>query len=246
MVALATLLASVPTAAHADDKQECLAAYDAGQAAREEGKLRDARARFEVCGRDVCPAPIRKDCIEWFGQADAAIPTVVLGATDESGRDLRDVTVTLDGAPLEHALDGRAIPLDPGPHGFRFEAKGRAPAAIDVVVREGEKRRGVTAKLLEIGGARPEPRPTRDEGGKPVPTTTWVFGGTTAVALGVFGIFGGLGASQMISLKDGCGKTTSCKQDDVDSAHAKLVVGDVALLVAVVAGGLTVWSLLSR
>jgi hypothetical protein len=232
------------TSAHADEKRECLAAYDSGQITREQGKLREARSKFEVCGRDTCPGALRKDCVEWFSQVDAAIPTVVIGATDEGGMDLRDVSVTLDGAPLDHALDGRAIPLDPGPHVLRFEAAGREKVSLDVVLREGEKRRAVTAKLPAFGAKKPEPPPIEEK--KPIPTTTWFFGGTGAVALGVFAIFGALGTSEMLSLKDGCGKTTSCKQDDVDSAHAKLVVGDVALAVAVIAGGLTAWSLLSR
>jgi hypothetical protein len=50
----------------------------------------------------------------------------------------------------------------------------------------------------------------------------------------------------MTSLKNGCGATKSCAQSDVDAAHTKLVVGDIGLAVALVAGGLTAWSLLSR
>lgn len=246
---------AAPSLAHAQpaadpNKQRCLDAYTAGQEAREQRRLLDARRELEICGQDLCPGPIRKDCFTWASEVEASLPSIVLGALDGTGRDVVWVNVSMDGKSIATTLDGRAIHVDPGPHSFRFESEGKKPVVLDVIVLEGQKNRLVQAKL--DGGAAP-PLVTSD-----VPKTTEtgpprasivppiVTGGISVVALGFFAGFGGAGASQMRDLENGCGRTQSCLQDDVDSARSKLLVGDIALLVGVVAAGATAYLLLTR
>jgi hypothetical protein len=132
------------------DVQACLAASEKGQRARGTGKLREARESFLVCQNEGCPAIVRRDCAQWTGELTQALPTIVFGAKDKAGRDLFDVTVSIDGEVLTKKLDGKAIFVDPGPHTFKFETTGAQPVAEKVLVKEGEKSRGVTI-TFDIG-----------------------------------------------------------------------------------------------
>src|SRR5881396_758088 len=89
-----TLLAD--GAALADDRAECANSADQAQQLRDEGKYRRAREQLLVCARDVCPAPIKRDCLDWLTQLDNVAPTVVFAAKDGT-KDLSDVKVFVDG-----------------------------------------------------------------------------------------------------------------------------------------------------
>lgn len=140
---LATVL-SIGVDASATDVQACLNASEKGQRARANGKLREARESFLVCGSEGCPSIVRKDCSQWTDQLTNALPTVVFGAKDRAGHDLFDVAVTMDGEKIVDKLDGKAVFVDPGRHTFKFEANGAAPVNETLLVREGEKSRVVT------------------------------------------------------------------------------------------------------
>ena len=146
---LGLLLAAAPAFA---DVQACLAASEKGQRARSAGKLREARDHFLTCGQDACPTLVRQDCAQWNAELARTLPTVVFGARDAEGRDLFDVTVTMDGEPLVTKLDGKSVTVDPGKHTFRFETQGHAPVTETALVKEGER-----ARLLDVtfpdGGA---------------------------------------------------------------------------------------------
>jgi hypothetical protein len=130
---------SVPAAAL--DVQACLSESEKGQRARSAGKLREARDHFVQCGSESCPALVRRDCAEWATELAQTLPSVVFGARDKKGRDLFDVTVSVDGDVVVQKLDGKGIPIDPGKHTFRFEAPGFAPVIEVALVKEGERAR---------------------------------------------------------------------------------------------------------
>ena len=229
-------------AARADEVRACVAASEQAQLRRDEGKLQQARAQMLVCARESCPAPVRKDCAAWLAALDASVPTIVLSAQDEGKHDLFEVEVSLDGAPLKNPLDGKAIPVDPGPHTLRFEARGRPPVEERVLVREGEKRRTVTVQLPTgpaspgsgAGSAEPSAPPASPSR---VPVASIVLGGVGVAALGSFAAFGILGKNQLATLHETCGVTHTCAEADVDAARTKLIVADVSLGVSVVALG---------
>lgn len=154
LLALATmaLIASTAAEAGATDVQACLASSEKGQRARANGKLREARESFLVCGNETCPAIVRRDCAQWTSELTTALPTVVFGAKDKGGRDLFDVTVVIDGETLVTKLDGKAVFVDPGRHTVEMKAAG-APAVTDtILVKEGEKSR-VVAVTFALGEA---------------------------------------------------------------------------------------------
>ena len=156
---VAALVLSSATASFADgapDKQACQTAYEQAQYARRDKHLRAARAQSLVCAQQACGPAAEADCGEWLRGIETAMPTMVFDVRDDKGANLSRVTVTIDGEKLVGSLDGSAIPVDPGPRRFRFEAAGMAPLDEAVTVREGEKSR-VLAVVLR---AAPVPVPT--------------------------------------------------------------------------------------
>jgi hypothetical protein len=138
------------------DVQACLAASEKGQKLRSQGKLREARESFVICGAESCPNLVRHDCSQWNSELAATLPTVVFGAKDRSGKDLFDVTVSMDGEVLVKKLDGKSVTVDPGKHTFKFEAPGLPPLSETDLVKEGEKARVINVTL----GDAPPPSPT--------------------------------------------------------------------------------------
>jgi hypothetical protein len=141
------LFATSSAGAAKPTKQECAAANESAQDLRRAGKLRDARAHLAVCTAASCPGPIREDCAQRLKEVEAAIPTVVLVASDSAGNDLSAVRVTMDGDVLLDKLGGAAIAVDPGEHRFVFESEGLRKAENVVLVREGDVDRQVRVVL---------------------------------------------------------------------------------------------------
>jgi hypothetical protein len=152
----------IPAFARAD-VQACLAASERGQHARAAGKLREARDQFNVCGADACPAMVRRDCVQWQQEIVSILPSVVFGARDAKGRDLFDVTVSMDGEVVTRKLDGKGVLVDPGPHTFKFEIPGTPPAIEKALIKEGERARNITVSFNTGndagGGTTTEPTP---------------------------------------------------------------------------------------
>jgi hypothetical protein len=161
---LATVLLALPAVSSAqgtpDDKQDCLTASEQGQNQRDDGLYRAARGSFVRCARDVCPKLIAQSCTRWLRELDQDAPTVVLGAKDDQGNDLTDVTVTLDGQPFATVLDGKPVESDAGEHVLRFERSGSVPTEQKLVLRAGEKARLVTVTLRSVM-APAEPQPVK-------------------------------------------------------------------------------------
>jgi hypothetical protein len=223
-VVLASMLATLPASA---DMQACLGASERGQRARTAGRLREARDQFLVCGGEACPAMVRRDCAQWQSEIIAMLPSVVFGAKDKQGRDLFDVTVSMDGETLLKKLDGKSVNVDPGPHTFKFEVAG-APAVIErALVKEGEKTRVITVSFVESGGAAtstdggatssPEPdhtvRPAPSGGGHTVFPWIVVGAGVATVITGVVVL------ALSPALPAGCNAVTkTCTRDASESA----------------------------
>jgi hypothetical protein len=141
LMLLALALTAVEGRARADAKT-CIDAAEQGQNLRGTNKLVAAKLAFAGCAADTCPAAIRKDCAQWVLEVESAIPSLVFGAKID-GADATAVRVFIDGALAAQSLDGRAVPIDPGPHVVRFETSGLPPLERSVVVNEGAKGRGV-------------------------------------------------------------------------------------------------------
>jgi hypothetical protein len=171
--------------AHADDKDACLDASLQGQTLRDAHRLVEARDKFRACAQQTCPVVVQTDCTSWFDAAERAVPTVVLSAKDGARHDVVDVAVTLDGQPLVMKLDGQALPVNPGPHTFRFERTDGTAATVQLLLGEGEKVRSVSAVLGGATGTSGTSvtTDTREGGGDGMRTAGWIVGGVGVVAL---------------------------------------------------------------
>lgn len=129
------------------DVGTCLQAHEKGQQLRVSGALRDARARFLTCGADACPATVRSDCLAWAEEVRKMLPSIVVAVVDANGEDIIDVRVTIDGRPSGETLDGRAIPVDPGPHDVEVDSPRIGRITKRVLVREGDRARQVSIRV---------------------------------------------------------------------------------------------------
>jgi hypothetical protein len=216
---------------------ECISANESSIRLRKEKKLLEAREKSAVCADAACPAEIRDECSQKLIETTAAIPTLVLSAKDASGNDLVAVRVTMDGVSFVDRLDGTAVPVNPGPHVFRFETAGQA---IDktIVLREGDRDRHAA---IRFGVATTEGS-VRDPGRR---TAGIVVGAAGVVGLG-FGVVAAIVAAGLSkSSQNECKLATACDgsayahaQRDYNAAvtwshvsEAGFAVGGVALVV---------------
>lgn len=213
-LALAVVAFASVARAAGPDLDACLAAAKDGQTFKIRGQLSTARANLEMCADEACPRMIKQECMRWIEEVDRAMPTIVFAAHDAAGHDLVDVAVKLDGALLSSRLDGKAVPVDPGPHVLRFEAGGLLVRTEHIVAREGDKNRVVDVTLREEAAVVGPPVHEAPIRRSPVP---WVLGGIGLVALAA-GV--GVGVASILyanGLHDGCGQTAAgCQQSDVD------------------------------
>lgn len=223
-----TLFARVVHAA--PTQQACVQSYEDGQKLRAEGKLSAARREFLVCAETSCPDLTKNDCGAWLAEVDASVPTLSFAVMDRAGNDVTDVRVTIDGTLLVERLDGKAVPVDPGPHKLSFDRAGEPTVTMELVVREGEKNRKVDVRFG--GGAT-----SGSSGGgiSAVSPAAWALGATGIVGLSIFGVLGGLGLSEKSDADDTC--SPNCTDEVVDSIRTKFIAADVALSVGLLSLG---------
>jgi hypothetical protein len=214
------LLATSAQAQNAPTKDACIDAYRHNQPLRRDGRLLEARSELLICARDPCPPALQKDCLEWLADLDARLPSVLLGATNAQGDDVVDVTVTMDNRDVTTRLDGRPIPVDPGPHQFRFERAGARAVVREVVVKEGEKGRRVDARLVPVLVA-PAPPPPKH---RPLTWPTIALGAAGSAGLVTAFVVGFVGVADRANL--GSCKGT-CTADQVGNVRTLFNVADV-------------------
>ncbi len=234
LAAVAWLTLTVGAApARADDMATCLDAASAGQSMRDAHKLLEARDKFRICAQPTCPTVVRHDCVSWLNAVESAIPSVVPALKDGRGNDVLEARVTMDGHPFLDALTGAAVPIDPGPHAFRFERADGSAVEKQVLVGEGQQNLAVVASFAPAaapppagGGVSPPPSPPPASTAR---TVGWVLGGVGVAGLVVGGIFGGLAVSDKGS--GGCNASDRCTNfGAIGSAKTAADVADVGLI----------------
>ncbi len=239
------------SSARADARKACVEAADHGQELRDKGKLIDARQAFVACARDECPTMVARQCTTWLADADRQIPSVIIRARDPQGRDLVEVTVSVDDVIKTNSLDGRPMQLDPGVHKLRFTHASDPPVEQDVVARVGEKERLIDVQLGAAKVTAPPPEPPKTPPSES-PKSGFHFPVFAGVMLGVgVASFAGMAALIITTSNDAnhmkatCGQTNSCKQSDVDWANTRIILANVAMGVGIAGIGLTVISLIA-
>ncbi|MFS8070193.1 MAG: hypothetical protein ACMG6S_27840 [Byssovorax sp.] len=225
-------------------KEVCVSAYERAQDLRRTGKLIDAREALITCSQPTCPAAATVDCARWLGEVEQSLPSVVVSARDASGREVSDLRVLVDGIPLATAPSGRATPIDPGAHTFRYESS-RGPSTEErVTIREGEKNRAVSVILGAAPGPAAAPPSSSSVAARPIPMLAWVLGG---VGLAGLVVLAGVGASSFgdeSALRGTC--APRCAEDDVAAIRVKHTIADIGLGVGVASLGVATWLILTR
>jgi hypothetical protein len=230
------------------DRQACLDAHRAGQVARQEGRLEQARQLFIKCNAPVCPTLIRQDCGPWVGEIDAQVPSVVLSARTSAG-DIADVTVSMDGVLVTSHLDGKPVEVDPGEHLFRFEHSPYPAVERRVIVGQGEKSREVVAQFetpADSTAAKALPPPPKqfiEERGA-VHWSAYVVGGVAITGMGLFIAFGVKGMNERSDLVTTC--APFCTDDSLGTMHTDFLVADVGWITAAVATAATITIIVLR
>lgn len=229
------------TPARADDAA-CIAASEQGLTLRRQGKLQDALKQLAACADPSCPGEVKTECASRIADVDKAMPTLVLAATDGSGNDLRDVKVSMDGAPLVTTLDGRPLSIDPGTHTFHFEVAGQPPVDKTLIVREGEKDR---REVVTLGTPPPAPAPAPAPA-VATPSPSWwttqrtlaiISGGVGVVGLGLGGLFGGLAISDQSQEKSNCSSGSCPNRGQANQDYSTGNANATGSTVAFIAGG---------
>jgi hypothetical protein len=250
---LAVVAVLAGSAAQAQDKRACAAAYDDAQSLRKTGRLVAARAQLITCAAESCPVAVRKACSELLPEVDAATPQVTIGAKDAEGKDTLDVRVVVDGAPFVDRLVTTAMPIDPGEHAVTYEAADGSRIAQRIVVREGERKQlmvDFSPKASEPPAAPVAPKPAAPALGTetelppaaPRPSSSpapWIAVGIGGAALVSFGVFALLGRAKERDLLDHC--APNCAAHDVSTMRRDYLVADISLLVATAAAGVVTW-----
>lgn len=224
-------------------KAACAAAFEKAQELQNESKLVEAREQFLACSAEDCPEVVRKECNAALPALESSLPSLVLGARDDKGNDIIDAKVEIDGTVVASRLEGKPLAVNPGPHTLRFSLPNAPAVEKTVVVRVGEKNR-VVAVDVKPGAAAAKPAenepdapdaPSSGPSGKRI--GAFVLGGLGVVSLGAFAILGVKGKGDLSDLQNGCGKTHSCAEADVDAAKTTLIAADVSLGVGIVSLG---------
>jgi hypothetical protein len=243
--------------AHAETKPskgQCVKANTEAQSFRREGKLEEAREQLKMCSSPKCPALVSADCIKRLDELEGAQPTVVFNVVDGQGRDLSDVTVTIDGKPLVDKLVGAAVAVELGEHTLTFSAPDRPPVTQKLVFREGEKSRIIRVTLASPDDRAPEEKAPEPEASvvageqKPPPhaaksggvsrrTIGFVVGGVGLAGLAVGGIFGVRAIQAKGRQLDNCETSTSCPDREAAAqAHEDARTNGMISTVAFIAG----------
>ena len=260
MVLGGLVLAERPARAADPSVGDCLLAAEGALKLRQEHKLRQTRAQLLVCSSSSCPTEVRQECMHRIDEVNAAAPTLVLTVKDRAGHELSAVKVSVDGQVLAERLDGSALPVDPGPHDFTFEASGGPPLTQSIILHEGEKGRRETVTLA-IGTApvtsttSAAPSGTGPEGGAPAAndgvgstqrTLGLVIGGIGVVGIGVGSVFGVMASSSWKSAQSECPDKTGCSPQaitDHNNAVSNATIATVGFIAGsvVLAGGLVLY-----
>jgi hypothetical protein len=173
---------------------------------------------------------------------------------DADGHDATGAIVTIDGRRVE--LGGPPIQVDPGRRSVAATATSGDVASQEIVVALGEKSRIVE---LRFGRARHQEgaqlTPTRDvppnhpkdatsDHDRPAPTGAsrhlalpLILAGLATVALGSFAYCEVVGHSSFDGLQNGCFRTKTCTDEEVDRTKRQFTAAYVSIGVSAIAIG---------
>jgi hypothetical protein len=242
--------AEAPTESRALTRAECLADHEQAQDARLAGRLLSARLALRECSATVCPALVSRDCVQWLSEVEQQIPSVIFRAVKD-GEDVVALRVREGKALLTDSITGSPLELDPGPHHFVAELPGFPAQDATYVLQAGDKGRVVRFDFVSpqaaVATSKPPvsaplalPAPEH----QPIPTLSYVLGGVTLSATVAGAVFGGLALAKRKDVQRACAPL--CQDQDLDGVKGLALASDIAFAVALLAGGATVYSYVTR
>jgi hypothetical protein len=216
--------------------------HEQTQISRMHESLMSARASALSCSQAECPALLRTDCVQWFGELDKEVPSIVV-SLHAGDTDVASVAVRIDGHPVARALEGQLLELDPGQHLVEVVPAGRPALSREVVLAAGEKGRLIVFDMPSRETPAPSPSsPVKSaaQAVRPIPTLTWVLSGAAIAAAGAGSVFGALALSKRSSLEkkpDNGGCAPYCTNSQVAPVHHLSLTADVLFGVAAVSAG---------
>jgi hypothetical protein len=234
----------------APSRAQCLAAHEQAQDARLAGQLLSTRAALRECSAAACPALVSRDCVLWLTEIEQQIPSVIFRAAKD-GEDVVMLRVREGDKLLTESITGSPLELDPGPHHFVAELPGFPAQDATYVLQAGDKGRVVRFDFVspqpsaEAGPTAPPPAPTLARPDyRPIPTVSYVLGGVTLAATATSAVLGGLALAKRKEVQENCAPL--CPDRDVRSVKQLALGSDIALVVALLGGGATVYSYATR
>jgi hypothetical protein len=211
------------------DTDTCIADYDAAVTAKRAGQLRTARTKYAACAVVACPAEVRAECQRGVDAVGKSIPTLVFAARGESGKDVSEGRLELDGKEVPNALGGLPVEVDPGEHRLTLTLPNGRTVRRTIVARAGSRNRLVRLDAPLRSPRSPEPH--RVSSRSPLGPILLAVG---AVGLGSFGVFALLGRQKESELEE-C--APRCAPDEISKMQRLYLVADISLAVSVVALG---------
>lgn len=149
--------------------------------------------------------------------------------------------VTRDGAPVDDAVLGTALPTDPGPHTIEATAPGKKPITLTVTIPEGAPSAKVIKvdALVDAGGTTPPPQPPPKEDQPPSGFGTGQILGLAGVGAGVvaigIGTYLGLHAKSMwkSTIPDHCTADGTCDDAGLATNEDARSAGNIATVLFV-------------
>ncbi len=205
--------------------EACFKAYELGQRLDKDRRPIDARAEYARCS-ELCPEPLRKDCIAWQDAAESKLARIVLRIAHAED----EVSVFLDDVELEHRrftgpVDQRPpLWLVPGRHQLRAKLTGYDDYTEEFDLLEGEERPLVVSfrKHDEV------PQSTGEQ------VAPWVAFGVGGLGIIGFAYFGSQGLGGKSDL-DAC--KGHCSAGAVDDVRRDFLFADISLIVGLVGIG---------
>ena len=230
------LIVMGPSAARADQKQECLDAYKQAQLSRNSRDHLSSRDHLLVCASESCPKVGKQDCLLWLGENARLIASIVVSVTDERGAPVSGALVLVDGAVVATGVDARPVELTPGVRRVGVIVAGARLVEREVTILEGEKKVPVGFVIAD-----PKPPPVvLPPPSRTVPVGVVVLGAVAALGVGGFISFGLLGNARKDTL-EAC--RPRCDPNDVDVVRDAYFAGDISLAVGAAAAiGAVTWA----
>jgi hypothetical protein len=223
-----------------DEKIRCLEGYEGAQEALKAQNLVRARELAESCSAEICHELMRESCVAWAQKLAVDIPSVIVRAVDESGKELAGVSLTIDDR-VELSGGGRALELDPGTHGVRGELSGYETTTLTFHLGVGEKNRAVDVVLRpKVAVVSEKPRVDANvTSARPPLWPAFAFAGVGAVGFTMLGVFGSSARSADTALAEGpdaCAATLTCDPARIDAIERDYLLANVGLAVGIAGG----------